>query len=428
MSTSDGVDVERLRRVLGTPDLAWLVDRVRARMERGVPLAGPVTLSNASPEQRRAVERLLGRRAGRGASVSVSLDDLDVMLRTSGIASGGLGEALRTLLGGVRDVVAEEARRRAAWAEAFAPVDDLAERRPELAPWRVWLVTTGMVRRLAPDPTDALDLLSRAVRVIDALPSPGIAIGSLAADRAGGAHGLDDGKPLATLVLAAARVLAGSSPAGSSTAAGRRAAWAGVGVHRDELSSTVLCLGIPAGGATVTGAILAMSRDTGEPCVLTLRQLLRHKPSLSVGERTVWICENPIVVATAADELGAACPPVVCLAGQPSLAAIELLTLLASDGAHFAYHGDFDWGGIRIANGLTTRVDWTPWRFDTESYEQAILAAVGDELRGQPATAHWDPRLRGAMESAGRKIEEELFLPDLIADLAAAEEPPVVKN
>ncbi|MDQ3578344.1 MAG: DUF2399 domain-containing protein, partial [Actinomycetota bacterium] len=142
----------------------------------------------------------------------------------------------------------------------------------------------------------------------------------------------------------------------------------------------------------------------------------------------VWVCENPIVVATAADELGAACPPVVCLSGQPSLAAIELLTLLASDGAHFVYHGDFDWGGIRIANGLTTRVDWTPWRFGTESYEQAILATVGDELRGQPATAHWDPRLRGAMEAAGRKIEEELFLPDLIADLAAADGQAVVEN
>ncbi|HEY0803860.1 MAG TPA: TIGR02679 domain-containing protein, partial [Pseudonocardiaceae bacterium] len=96
-------DVERLRRMLGGPDTAWLLDRVRRRIELGRPLTGVVTLSCATPDQRRAVERLLGRRAGAGASLTVSLDDCDAVLRASGVALDGLAAATRLLLGDVAD-------------------------------------------------------------------------------------------------------------------------------------------------------------------------------------------------------------------------------------------------------------------------------------------------------------------------------------
>jgi hypothetical protein len=36
-------DEERLKRVLGPPELSWLLDRVRARIARGAPLDGVVT-------------------------------------------------------------------------------------------------------------------------------------------------------------------------------------------------------------------------------------------------------------------------------------------------------------------------------------------------------------------------------------------------
>ena len=45
--------------------------------------------------------------------------------------------------------------------------------------------------------------------------------------------------------------------------------------------------------------------------VLTLGQLaLPHDEALSVG--LVRICENPVVIAAAADQLGSRCPPLVC--------------------------------------------------------------------------------------------------------------------
>lgn len=411
-------DATRIRRLLGGEHTAWLVDRMRRRLELGRPLTGTVTLANADPEQRRALERLLGRRAMAGRSLTVSLDEVDTVLRTCGAAPGGLPSAIEVLLGTVHDRRAESAAEATAWSVVLAPLAELVERRPELAAWRTWLDATGMLRRLTSGPTEAAPLVAALVRVLDALPSAGIAVGRLAAESTGNAHGLDDGRPLTTLALAAVRVLAGAPPTGDGSAAERRAAWAAVGVHRDELSSTVLTLGLPGGIDTAVGRMLAAATESGEPCVLTLRQLDRRELALGVGARRVWMCENPIVLASAADELGADCPPMVCLSGQPSTAAIHLLIRLAADGAEFTYHGDFDWGGIRIANALRERIEWQPWRFDATAYRTALTSVTGGPLTGRPVDAGWDTDLRSELEHHRVHVQEELVLAQLLADLA----------
>jgi len=412
----EGADDARLRRLLGGEHTAWLLDRVRRRLEQGKPLTGTVTLHVAGVEQRRAAERLLGRRAGTGASLTVSLDEVDAVLRASGAARDGLASAANVLLGGVPDRVAEAAEEAAAWATACAPLDELVGRRPELAAWRTWLDATGMVRRVATNHADAMSLVESLVRVLDALPSAGVALGRLAAAATGDAHALDDGKPLSTLALAAVRVLAGAAPAGEGSAFERRGAWAAVGVHRDELSSSVLCVGLTGGTTTTVGRMVALAREAGEPCVLTLRQLGRDRPNLGAG--LVRVCENPIVLACAADELGPECPPLVCLNGHPSAAALRLLTLLVADGARLTYHGDFDWGGVRIANTLRERFPWRPWRFDAPAYRRALASVTGGALTGRPVDAAWDPDLRPALEQHRVHIQEELVLPDLMNDLA----------
>ncbi|CAI7980651.1 TIGR02679 family protein [Frankia sp. Hr75.2] len=416
-------DLERLRRLLGGEETAWLLARARGRLERGRPLTGTVTLARATADQRRAAERLLGRRAGAGSSLSVSLDDVDAVLRASGAASGGLEAAVTLLTGQVANLAAQAAADAREWSAVRGPLEELVSRRPVLAPWLLWLDGTGMLRRLADGPDAASALVADAVRVLEVLPSPGVALGRLAASRAGDAHALDEGRPLTTLVLAAVRVLGGSSPTGVGSAAGRRAAWAAVGVHHDELSSTALCLGLPGGSVTPSGRMLAAAREAGEPCVLTLRQLVGRRGDLGdlgVGSTMVFLCENPIVVASAADELAHRSPPLICVSGQPSLAVVTMLDALAVRGARFAYHGDFDWGGIRIANGLLERVPWLPWRFDSRSYEAALAMVEGGRLMGRPADASWDQGLRPALERHARRIDEELVLPDLLADLAAA--------
>ncbi|SBW22732.1 hypothetical protein FDG2_3048 [Candidatus Protofrankia californiensis] len=130
------------------------------------------------------------------------------------------------------------------------------------------------------------------------------------------------------------------------------------------------------------------------------------------------MCENPIVLASAADALGRGCPPLVCVSGQPSAAVLRLLDLLTADGARFVYHGDFDWGGIHIGNGLRERVPWQPWRFDTQAYLATLARVTGGELTGRPVEASWDADLRPALQHHAVRVDEELVLADLIGDLA----------
>ena len=398
--------------------------RARDRLEAGRPLTGTVTLPAATPEQRRAVERLTGRAARSGASLSVSLTEVDRILRDSGAAPGGLAEAVTRLTGPLRDRNRERADLAAAWGAAFASLDAAVDGRDELAPWRAWLDATGVVRRLAPEPDQARLLLAQVAAVLRRLPSRGIPIGRLAAECCGDAHALDDGRPVGTLVLSAVRALAGLPFAAEGTADSRRAAWAAVGVHLDELSSLVLCLGLPGDTRTALGRTLASCREAGQPAVLTLRQLRCHDGAAehgAVAVPRVRICENPVVVAAAADELGARCQPLVCVGGQPSAAGWRLLELLAAGGAEFGYHGDFDWGGVRIARAVRHRVNWRPWRYDHQAYEAAVSAAhpltplAG--LAGEPAATPWDPELAAAMRRRNVRIEEELTLDALLQDL-----------
>lgn len=411
----------RLGRLLGGEQTAWLVQRARARMEGGRPLTGTVTLNDASAEQRRAVERLTGRPARSGTSLSVSLGDVDRLLRESGAAPGGLAEAVTRLTGPVVDRHRDQAEAAAAWTTAFARVDEVARRRPDLASWQTWLHATGVVRRLAPSPEAARTLLEQVAAVLSRLPAGGIPIGRLAAECCADAHALDDGEPAGTLALSAARALAGLPIASGGSADSRRAAWAAVGVQLDELSSLVLSLGLAGDQRTPLGRALAVNRDAGQPAAITLRQLRCHGEPLSAP--TVHICENPVVVAVAADELGSACPPLVCVGGQPSAAAWLLLDLLAAGGARFRYHGDFDWGGIRIATTICTRLNqeqerWQPWRYDRTAYEALVSAApVRAPLSGDAVATPWDPGLSAAMARRGQRIEEELCLDTLLADL-----------
>jgi uncharacterized protein (TIGR02679 family) len=231
----------------------------------------------------------------------------------------------------------------------------------------------------------------------------------------GNAHALDDGTPLCTLVFGAARVL-GGAPEGSG-AGWRRMVWASVGLARDELSSTVHTLGLPGDPSTGTGRALDAWRESGQPVALTLRQLRTEPPHWPAG-LTVSICENPSVIAAAADHLGARTGPMVCTSGQPGAAVLLLVDQLARAGARFRYHGDFDWYGIRIANFVRRHCEWEPWRFGGDDYLAAAAVHDGHRLSGTPVSPVWDTALGEAMARIGRQVEEEAVTDLLLEDLA----------
>jgi uncharacterized protein (TIGR02679 family) len=213
-----------------------------------------------------------------------------------------------------------------------------------------------LVKRLAGgSPAAGRVLLDALASVMAALPtSRGESLSAFAARVTGRAHALDDGSPLGTLALRAARALAGSIPRAPTSPPARRDArhGAAVGVLCDELSSIVLTLGL-ASDASITGRLLAAAGPVGEPVWLTLRQLVRSPPQWRrIG--FVLIAENASVVAVAADTLGASSPPIVCTNGQPRAATMVLLRSLAAAGVRLRHHGDFDWGGLTIIVHLDT--------------------------------------------------------------------------
>lgn len=406
------VDLPRLERLLGGPETAWLVERVRRRLEREEPLTTSVTLTAPTEAQRAAAERLLGRAPRSGRSLTVRLGTVDEVLRRSGISPGGLPAAVLALTGPVIPVREARDQLERAWQRAYAPLDALTESHPGLADWISRARSDGVVRRLARTPDAVHRLLTDTAAVLRALPAePPVSLPAFAARTAGGAHALDDGTPLSTVVLSGIRALTGF-PDGTG-AQWRREVWASAGLLKDDLSSTVLTLNLRGTPA------LDWLADTGEPTVLTLRQLTTRRPDGAATPATVHICENPAVLSAAADAHGAASAALVCLQGQPSAAALALLRHMHTHGAALLFHGDFDWGGLRIATALLRHVPWQPWRYVATDYRAAAARMPHVlPLTGTRADSSWDPALARALAEVGRRVEEESVLDELLGDLA----------
>jgi uncharacterized protein (TIGR02679 family) len=233
-------------------------------------------------------------------------------------------------------------------------------------------------------------------------------LSTLAAESLGDAHGLDEGRPLATLVKRALSSATPELPADEI--------WAGQGVLvGGGITSTALVLNLRAAGDRATAAIVNTAAGEGEPLYLTLRQILQDGPAWARIDGPISVCENPAVVAEAANTLGADCSPLICTRGQPSLAVTTLLARLREAGSRLRYHGDFDWPGIRIANSMIKRHRAVPWRMSAEDYLAA--SGSGKALTGSPSAAEWDSDLTTVMQTRGQVIEEERVIQDLLADL-----------
>src|SRR5689334_22784630 len=96
-------DEARLRRLLGRPELEWLVDRLQRRLEQGRPLTGTLVRNPATDAERAAIDALLGRGRRPATRTSVRLEDLAAVLRRACLADS-LAEAVVALRGPIRPV------------------------------------------------------------------------------------------------------------------------------------------------------------------------------------------------------------------------------------------------------------------------------------------------------------------------------------
>ena len=174
------VDIDRLRRLLGGDETRWLIERVRGRLARGRAVAGSVSLAGATTAQRRAVEVLLGRPPGSGRSLTVSLDDLDAVIRRGGVHSDGLGAAVVALTGPVVVLADAQAELEAEWTAALAPLARVAVEQPALATWYALPSTRGLARRVCGTPGAAVPVVASAAALLARLPLTGVPLSQVA--------------------------------------------------------------------------------------------------------------------------------------------------------------------------------------------------------------------------------------------------------
>lgn len=407
---------ERLQRLLGGEPLAALRQRLRQRYERtaaDAPLQG-FRIEKLTAAEHAALAALQGRPSRFSASMQVDIAAIDAALRQAGVA-----DSLRAALEQLDGRIAHRAAEREALQTQWEQLRDACAH-AELAALRQIPGGLGLLKRLAgKNPVAAAHFLGKVQSVLKRLPAPGLTRAQLAAQALGDAHALDNGCAVATLVLAVLRSVlnrkasSGLEDTGFEEASAREL-WASAGVLVNELARPALVLNLPGAGTP------------GEPGYLSLRKLLRSPPEWKVNGLPVYVCENPNLIAIAADHLGASCAPMVCTDGMPAAAQRTVLNQLVQAGAALRYHGDFDWPGLRIGNHVMREHGARPWRFSAADYLAAcaIAARPGRPLQGAESEASWDAGLALTMRTAQQAIDEEMVAESLIQDLAAQSEQP----
>lgn len=435
--------LDPLVELLKADECSPLLARLRKKIQRGESLTGWCRLSKLTREQAARISELTGA-SGRGASIGVDLGLFAQIVVNTGrfnslesLVQLACGEPLPNLRA-ARDE--DSAQWQQVWAHAEQLVRELgsssmqcigAETDRTVTQTEAFTTDSlhdsiasmrksGWLRRLASrDPITATSLLDQSFALLKLLPVHPAPLAVVAAKHCGSAHALDDNTSLGRIML---KLLAKQSVHNTpeKKAAKQRDIWESVGVVTDELSSTVLALNLPATGDSLTDRLLQDHQRCGMPARLTFRHLRLHPPTFRLPpndrDSRIYVCENPSILAEAANRIGANCPPMVCVEGHSSLACWVLLEQLCSRKFQLAYHGDFDWGGIRIANKLYAAFGFEPWRFTSTSH--SIRSKHHRKLRPPESEARWDRTLSETIRRSGVSVEEESAIDELIADLS----------
>ncbi|MFF8262054.1 TIGR02679 family protein [Streptomyces virginiae] len=400
------------------PELHPVWQTVHDRLSSGRPVTR-VRLGLLDETQREALADLLGLDRLPDPRPSVALARLEEAVTE--VSGRTVREVVAELIGPLGDRAGERRRqddeRAGLWA--WLAGHDTVRAQPVLADWAASCRAAGLVggsteRNRA--------LLIDALKVLAELPGQAEPLPVFAARVLNGhAHALDDGTPVSTLVLRALATLYDIAP--PQSAAERRALWSRAGVADDELSATVVAGGLRPVGDGLLARVARLCTEAGQAASLTLAHV-RSPGELTLpatpAPLVVHVVENPSILALALRRFGSNSPPLVCTSGWPNSAAIQLLRLLADQGAALRYHGDFDGEGIRIAAYVMEKTGAHPWRMTAADYRSAIVRNAHGPRPGRITGAPWDPELAEAMAEHDIAVVEELVADVLLEDLAAA--------
>ena len=386
---------------------ATVLDEVRRRARRGHSTDSGALRVDLPPDRRREVARVLGVRwdaSGR----PVRLQDLSAALADHGLTVREFVEALDGAVV-VEDRVVRSERDLRRDEERAAAAEEL--RAAGIGGEHVarWLDDPVLPRPGTGELLSVAREVALVVRRVAARERP-IGLAALAAELFGDAHALDHAQLIGR---ATARLLATVHGLPAPSRGGRewRAAWAAGGVRCDGVSSRVLTLNLPLTGGGPAARWCAAT--PGEPVWLTLRAVAATS-SVPVPRR-VFVCENVTVLEAAADELGPACPPMVCTDGIPSHAALDLIAMLWTAGCSISVRADVDEAGFVVVDQVRRVAPGAElWRYDLALYRQ--FATVPDTIEeGDGLSA-----LAAAYVASGRAVHEEELIDLLLSDLSGS--------
>ena len=141
------------------------------------------------------------------------------------------------------------------------------------------------------------------------------------------------------------------------------------GILCDSISSTVSQVGLVLETENGEHPGFAQFRFRNEICTLTLASLSTFTGARNPVGRA-YLVENEMVFTQLCDKADQFRAPLICTSGQPSVAALRLLDLLADAGTALFYSGNLDGKGLSIAASLDDRYpgSLTPWHMTPEDY------------------------------------------------------------
>ncbi|MDD4808245.1 MAG: TIGR02679 family protein, partial [Oscillospiraceae bacterium] len=321
-------------------------------------MGGTITLTDATLEECDALRGLVGRAFSN--PLRISLAEFDAALQKTRFA----GVTLHALLEAYFEVpIHTKQEQKLRKKEIFEEVLDAARSHTDSEPCRTWLdalrvnrgTSGGRILQTAIENGSGLLALRQACEGFACLQETqqkAIRLAVLSARATTDPHALDDGTNAGKLFLALLCYWKGQEH--PTTAEARDYLFYQSGILRDSISSSVTQIGVALETEEGEHPAFAAFRRRCEACTLTLSNLGGIRRASSPSGH-VYLVENQMVFSQLCDHAKDFHSPLICTSGQPQVAVLRLLDLLAETGTQLHYSGDFDRNGLSIAEQFWKR-------------------------------------------------------------------------
>ncbi|HEY4385364.1 MAG TPA: TIGR02679 family protein [Ktedonobacteraceae bacterium] len=403
MENSPAAPLQRAVDFFQRAGLTRTMQLLRAKyLERGA-VSGQIVIYESTPEERRNLASFLAKAPYQEANLRLRLRDIDNALLQSGF-SCTLPELLAAFFPDIPLITRPEQRQaKLQHQEQFQQtLTALTEAQPALSRAQQWLSSgqhgqdwlySHYKNSESAEQERQLASIKAVANALNQLPTKEqperLAI--FAQRTSGDPHNLDATNATGRLFLQALSDL--SSRAKESGEQGRALElqlYEEVGLLVDTISSSIAVFSLYE-AYDLTGAADPLIPAAGARILLLpLRQILSWQRVSATGD-TIYVMENPqvfeeIVTRLQENPVIQNHPTLICTAGWPSVAALNLLDMLLQNNAEarLLYSGDFDLKGLQIAAYFLARYPGRSelWHLDPAAYTAALQAG------GLPARTH----------------------------------------